>query len=207
MKNIIRPIKKADEDFLYLLRNNNKVRKESLNSNKISLYEHKLWMKKKLKYKYNLYFIILKNKQKIGFIRYDKTDFFYNISVAILPKYQKSGLATLALIQSESYLKNNIIFAKIKRTNKKSQLFFIKNGYRKILNNKIDYYFKFIDEKQNKNFNLIDQIENIRGRNNINWMNILRIAFETSPEKTKSVFKKIFVFDKNINKLSRKLFS
>jgi len=54
---------------------------------------------------------------------------------------------------------------------------------------------------------LIDQIENIRGRNNINWMNILRIAFETSPEKTKSVFKKIFVFDKNINKLSRKLFS
>ena len=38
-------------------------------------------------------------------------------------------------------------------------------------------------------------------------MDILRIAFDTSPEKTKSIFKKIFLYDKNINKISRKLFS
>lgn len=207
MKNIIKPITKADENFLFSIRNNNKIRKEFLNSEKIFFQEHRQWFKKKIKSKSKFLFIILKNKQKIGFIGYDKKEFFYDISIAILPKFQKSGIASLALKQSEKYLKNNIILAKIKKNNKKSQLFFVKNGYKKISNYKLNYFFKFIDENKIKNNLSIDQIEKIRSKNNVNWMDILRIAFDTSPEKTKSIFKKIFIYDKNINKISRKLFS
>ena len=207
MNNIIKPITKADENFLFLIRNNKKIRKEFLKSKKIFLEEHKQWFKKIIKSKFKFIYIILRNKQKIGFIKYEKKEFFYDISIAVLPKFQNLGLASLALEQSEKYLKNNIIFAKIKKSNKKSKLFFIKNGYKQISNSKLNYFFKFIDEKKIKNKIEIDKIEKIRSKNNVNWMDILRIAFETSPEKTKSIFKKIFIYDKNINKISRKLFS
>ena len=35
--------------------------------------------------------------------------------------------------------------------------------------------------------NIIDRIENTRTKNNINWMNILRIAMKYSPEETKNL--------------------
>ena len=52
----------------------------------------------------------------------------------------------------------------------------------------------------------IDKIENVRRGNNINWMNILRVAFQHSPQESSSIFKNIFKDDKKINKLSKKLF-
>ena len=51
----------------------------------------------------------------------------------------------------------------------------------------------------------IKKIENIRKKNNVNWMNILRIAFSHSPKDTSSVFSQIFNSDKKINYLSKKL--
>ena len=54
---------------------------------------------------------------------------------------------------------------------------------------------------------MINQIQEIRKKNNVNWMDILRIAFESSPHKTKKVFKNIFKDDKSINAISKKLFS
>ena len=58
-----------------------------------------------------------------------------------------------------------------------------------------------------KTIQLINRIEKIRSKNNKNWMDILRIAFESSPERTKGVFRNIFKDDKSINALSKKLFS
>ncbi len=34
---------------------------------------------------------------------------------------------------------------------------------------------------------IIDQIENVRKKNNTNWMNILRIAFKYAPKETTSI--------------------
>ena len=56
-----------------------------------------------------------------------------------------------------------------------------------------------------KYLKIIDKIENIRGTNNINWMNILRIAFIHSPEETKKIMKKINSYDHKIYNLLRKL--
>ena len=59
---------------------------------------------------------------------------------------------------------------------------------------KIKYYLK-----------VINQIEKIRSKNNINWMNILRVAFKYSPSQSKKIVKKINLDDKRISKLFKKL--
>ena len=50
-------------------------------------------------------------------------------------------------------------------------------------NKKIEQYLKIIDE-----------IEKVRTRNNVNWMDILRLAFTHAPEEAKKL---TFVIDVN----------
>ena len=49
--------------------------------------------------------------------------------------------------------------------------------------------------------NIIDEIERIRTRNNVNWMDLLRLAFIHSPEEAKKLTKKINESDNKINEL------
>ncbi len=63
-------------------------------------------------------------------------------------------------------------------------------------------------KKKNKGKNylkIISQIENIRKKNNVNWMNILRIAFKYSPKATAKVMSKIYLDDQKISSLVKKL--
>ena len=53
--------------------------------------------------------------------------------------------------------------------------------------------------------NIIDKIEKVRSKNNINWMDIMRIAFKYSPEEAKKVLKKINTNDTKISNLLKKL--
>lgn len=52
---------------------------------------------------------------------------------------------------------------------------------------------------------LIDQIEMIRGKNNGNWMDILRIAFKHAPKETAAVMAQIYSDDSEISALAKKL--
>lgn len=57
-----------------------------------------------------------------------------------------------------------------------------------------------------KNYNkIINQIQKIRSKNNVNWMNILKLAFELNPQKASSIMKKINYDDKKISNLLKKL--
>ena len=49
---------------------------------------------------------------------------------------------------------------------------------------------------------IIDQIENVRKKNNTNWMNILRIAFKYAPKEASRIFSQINKKDKSISKLA-----
>jgi len=61
-------------------------------------------------------------------------------------------------------------------------------------------------KKRKKNYlRIISQIENIRKKNNVNWMNILRIAFKNNPKATAVVMSKIYSDDKRIGTLVKKL--
>jgi hypothetical protein len=60
--------------------------------------------------------------------------------------------------------------------------------------------------KKNKNYlKIISQIESIRKKNNVNWMNILRIAFKYNPKLTAKVMSKIYIDDQRIGSLVKRL--
>ena len=52
---------------------------------------------------------------------------------------------------------------------------------------------------------IINEIEKIRSRNNVNWMNILRLYFELDPKRATKIMKKINYDDKKISNLLNKL--
>ncbi len=208
MKIIAKKISKSDLIFALRLRNIKSVRNNFFNTEIITIKDHKKWFLNKINNKKDLFLIIKKNRERIGIIRYEKKEFYYDISISILPKYHSQNLGSIALTASEVILKKGMLISNIKKSNKKSLAFFIKNGYALLSNNKRYVLYKVINKKQSiKSTKLINQIQEIRKKNNVNWMDILRIAFETSPDKTKSVFKNIFKDDKSINLISKKLFS
>ena len=57
----------------------------------------------------------------------------------------------------------------------------------------------------NKYLKIIDQIEKIRSKNNINWMDLLRLSFKHAPEDAKKLVKKINTSDDKISSLFKKL--
>tara|TARA_B110000238_G_C16031536_1_gene397755 strand:- start:428 stop:694 length:267 start_codon:yes stop_codon:yes gene_type:complete len=57
-----------------------------------------------------------------------------------------------------------------------------------------------------KNYNkIINQIQKIRSKNNVNWMNILKLAFDLDPKKASKIMRKINYDDKKISSLLNEL--
>jgi hypothetical protein len=52
---------------------------------------------------------------------------------------------------------------------------------------------------------IIDEITEIRRVNNLQWMKLVKICFESNPTEAKKIFKNITDNDKKINELSREL--
>ena len=53
---------------------------------------------------------------------------------------------------------------------------------------------------------IISKIEKIRKNNNVNWMNILRIAFKFSPRATARIMSKIYTDDQKISSLVKNFY-
>jgi len=57
-----------------------------------------------------------------------------------------------------------------------------------------------------KNYNkIINQIQKVRTNNNVNWMNILKLAFKLDSKNASKIMKKINYDDKKISKLLNQL--
>lgn len=52
---------------------------------------------------------------------------------------------------------------------------------------------------------IIDRIEAIRGRNNKNWMDLLRLAFKHAPEEAAEIMAGIYREDTEISELVKQL--
>lgn len=59
--------------------------------------------------------------------------------------------------------------------------------------------------KKNKKNLIVNQIEKVRAANNKNWMDLLRLALSSEPEKSSKILKKINSCDKKIAALLTKL--
>jgi len=62
-------------------------------------------------------------------------------------------------------------------------------------------------KKKNNQYylNIINKIEKIRSKNNINWMDLLRLAFRLSPNQARKLIGKINSQDKRISNLLKRL--
>ena len=49
---------------------------------------------------------------------------------------------------------------------------------------------------------IIDEIEAIRAKNNINWMDVVRMCFELAPDRARELFSEIKECDRKIQRLS-----
>tara|TARA_Y100000768_G_C23428258_1_gene429323 strand:- start:199 stop:381 length:183 start_codon:yes stop_codon:yes gene_type:complete len=56
-----------------------------------------------------------------------------------------------------------------------------------------------------KNLKILKKIENIRKKNNSNWMDILRIALKYAPKQTLKAMKRIHQKDSQISKLFKNI--
>ena len=52
---------------------------------------------------------------------------------------------------------------------------------------------------------IINEIAKIRSNNNVNWMDLLKLAFNLDPKKASKIMKKINYDDKKISKLLNQL--
>ena len=60
--------------------------------------------------------------------------------------------------------------------------------------------------KKNQNYlKILDQVQQTRKNNNVNWMNIIKTCMELSPRKTIKILKDIEKDDHEINYLFKKL--
>lgn len=128
-------------NFLFNLRNKSYVKKNSINTKNLKFSNHKKWFENFLKIK-NILYIITKKKVMIGYIRLEKIKKYYNVSWAILKKYQKMGLTKRSLILATKSKKYKYK-ALIKKANIESIYIAEKAKFkRKYIKKDIIYYFK-----------------------------------------------------------------
>ena len=70
--------------------------------------------------------------------------------------------------------------------------------YAKKMKSKLNYKLK-------KNLKIIKKIEQLRAKNNKNWMDMYRLAFSVAPEKSVEIVKKILKKDIKLSSLAKKL--
>ncbi len=56
-----------------------------------------------------------------------------------------------------------------------------------------------------KNIVLINKIQKIRSKNNVNWMNLLKLSFKHDPKNAAKIMSNVFNDDKKISSLIKKL--
>ncbi|PCI50454.1 MAG: UDP-4-amino-4,6-dideoxy-N-acetyl-beta-L-altrosamine N-acetyltransferase [Alphaproteobacteria bacterium] len=119
------------------------------------------------------------------------------------------------LFQDEGFRKSNILkegkyvgvhllgLTKKDWDNGKDQIF---EKYNKLFN-KFSITIEWNKDNPDKKKHPLDEIEAARARNNLNWMNILRLVLELSPEHGKALVTDIRNIDKEISALTDKLIS
>ena len=64
---------------------------------------------------------------------------------------------------------------------------------------------KIDQDRYNKSLKLINKIQNIRSKNNVQWMDLLRLALKLDPKKTSKLLFKILNYDQEISKIAKQL--
>ena len=144
-KILIQLAKSEDSRAIYNIRYEPLVDALSRNHEVVSFEKHNVWFKKQ-------YFSGLENKCFVlrvdgvvgGYCRFDKNDKSeFNISIAILPKFQGKGFGKKLLSESMALMGSNKVFiASVFKNNSVSLKLFQRNGFGLINEDKQQYYLR-----------------------------------------------------------------
>tara|TARA_A100001015_G_C15029798_1_gene732565 strand:+ start:873 stop:1505 length:633 start_codon:yes stop_codon:yes gene_type:complete len=201
-------LSKTNLNFLYKLRNHSISKKYSISKEEITFEQHVKWFNNFLKSKNKKCFIVkTTNGESIGYVRFIITNKIAEVSIAIIEKYQNKGLSKKILLECEKKINLSEFKARVHVNNSKSISLFKSLDYNITKKTNKFYIMKksLNKEKYPKYLKVINEIENVRKKNNSNWMGILKIAFKYSPNETAKIMKNIYREDKTISFLAKKL--
>lgn len=124
---------KTNQDALQLFDwvNEEDVRKNSFNTNQISIIDHFTWFHAKIKSETTkIYLLIDEFDFAIGQIRVDKINEYYEIDYSISNPYRGRGLGNKIVELLLTRMGNVNLIAKVKKTNKPSIKVFTNNGFK-----------------------------------------------------------------------------
>lgn len=144
----LRLAEKSDIQMLYELRNDDVVRKNSLNTEVIPYENHCLWFERKMVSDDNNIYICMCGDCPVGQIRVDYNIQKVEISYSIIKEYRGNGygvrMIELLEKKEQSQIKGKILFGIVKMSNIASQKCFEKLGYKKEVKDDNVYYSKII---------------------------------------------------------------
>lgn len=208
----LRTATKNDWKILLDWRNDQLTRENSFNQSEISEQDHMKWFLHSLSDEMSQIYIMEDNGVPIGTIRSSMMDIYTStnrLSWTISPDHRGKNYGSIML---QEFLKNRTgkFIAEIKESNIASINMVKRNGFKflptdiTMSDGDVDF-LTFYKNQDKTDLDIISEIEKIRGNNNVNWMDILRIAFTYAPDETRKVFKKITDDDNLINELSKQL--
>jgi len=59
--------------------------------------------------------------------------------------------------------------------------------------------------KYSQSIKLVNRIQKIRSKNNVKWMNLLKLSLKSDPKTTSKILSEIYKFDQQISKIAKKL--
>lgn len=133
----IKQAKLVDGKFIYRVVNISRKHGNFTKTKPLNYKDHIIWFKKILDLNKDRIYVAYYNNKKLGYIRFDFiSKGLFEISLALLPKYLGKNFGTKMLTSSVTKLKKKLnlikIVAKVKKDNKRSRKFFIKNGFKNI---------------------------------------------------------------------------
>lgn len=205
-----RPAQYSDWDILFKWRNDPETLANSINPSPILEHNHKEWLKLTLELDTRKIYIY---GDGVGTIRTDKVNVNKEASMilswTIAPEFRGQGLGQKMLKEFTEQFAGKY-YAEILPHNKASLRVAEKAGFQ-VIDQTPKSYVKAPStilmylETSLTDGSIIDAIQQVRNKNNVNWMDILRIAFKYAPEETREVFKRITDSDDEIGRLSRQL--
>lgn len=149
MKKQFRRAVQDDCQIIFEWANDELVRENSFNSNKISYAEHVLWFQNKLVSDKSFMFIFCVDDKPAGQVRIDIENEVGIISYSLDKTYRGKGLALemLQLLEGEigaQYIKIKVLVGYVKANNLASIKIFEKLEYLKLIENENYKYYKYI---------------------------------------------------------------
>jgi len=148
MEKIIREVKEKDSPAIWKIRNHPANRRWFNTTEAIGFDSHDQWFENKyFKDKANKCFVLQLSEKIAGYGRFDLSDGYYLISIALDPEHQGRGLGNELLSGALKLLgRGKDILAEVKKKNQASLKLFEKNKFYKYKEDEENIYLKYMPE-------------------------------------------------------------